>query len=73
MILATAFMNNGNYGTPVVLFIFGSTGMDYAIILMVIQQLLMSTVGIYYAAKGSEEHNGIKSSLEEYFNFLTSK
>ncbi|APH03437.1 AEC family transporter [Bacillus weihaiensis] len=64
MILASAFMNNGNYGTPVVLFVFGASGLDYAIVLMVIQQLLMSTVGVYYAAKGGEEGDGIRSALK---------
>lgn len=63
LILSSAFMNNGNYGTPVVLFVFGTTGMNYAVILMVFQQLLMGTVGVYYAAKGSEKHSGVKSSL----------
>jgi malate permease and related proteins len=63
MILASSFMNNGNYGTPVVLLLFGAAGLHYAIILMVIQQLLMCTVGVYYAAKGSPEGNGIKSAL----------
>ncbi|MED4074135.1 AEC family transporter [Priestia endophytica] len=63
MILASSFMNNGNYGTPVVLLLFGATGLDAAIILMVIQQLVMCTVGVYYAAKGSPEGNGIQSAL----------
>ncbi|MDQ0218187.1 AEC family transporter [Peribacillus cavernae] len=63
MILASSFMNNGNYGTPVVFLLFGAVGLDYAIILMVIQQLLMCTVGVYYAAKGSPDGNGIKSAL----------
>ncbi|WP_281418772.1 AEC family transporter, partial [Desertibacillus haloalkaliphilus] len=44
MILASSFMNNGNYGTPVVLLLFGAAGLDYAIILMVIQQIVMCTV-----------------------------
>ncbi|WP_246943432.1 AEC family transporter [Bacillus pinisoli] len=64
LILASAFMNNGNYGTPVALFAFGVAGFDIAIILMVIQSLIMTTVGIYYAAKGSEEkQTGILGSL----------
>ncbi|WP_132747830.1 AEC family transporter [Scopulibacillus darangshiensis] len=63
MILASAFMNNGNYGTPLVLFVFGKEGLHYAIILMVIQSLLMCTVGIYYAAKGSPNNDGLKASL----------
>jgi malate permease and related proteins len=64
MILASSFMNNGNYGTPVVLLLFGVTGLDSAIILMVIQQLVMCTVGVYYAAKGSPNGNGIKSAID---------
>lgn len=65
MILATAFMNNGNYGTPLILFAFGEPGMKYAVILMVIQQLLMCTVGVYYAAKGSLESASVKTALIE--------
>ncbi|MFC3882202.1 AEC family transporter [Bacillus songklensis] len=63
LILASAFMNNGNYGTPVVLLLFGAAGLDHAIILMVIQQMVMCTVGVYYAAKGSPEGNGIRSAV----------
>jgi len=63
LVLASAFMNNGNYGTPVVFLLFGSIGLDYAIILMVGQQLVMCTLGIYFAAKGNPESNGIQSAL----------
>lgn len=49
--MASAFMNNGNYGTPVVLLVFGAVGLDIAVVLMVLQQLAMSTIGIYFAAK----------------------
>jgi malate permease and related proteins len=63
LILSSVFMNNGNYGTPVALFAFGAVGFDIAVIFMVIQQLIMSTIGIYYAAKGSDEHDGIRAAL----------
>ncbi|MDN4593330.1 AEC family transporter [Polycladomyces subterraneus] len=53
LILATAFMNNGNLGVPVILFAFGQAGLHYAIVIMVVQTILMSTLGVYYAAKGS--------------------
>lgn len=65
MILASAFMNNGNYGTPLIFFAFGEAGLRYAVILMVIQQLLMCTVGVYYAAKGSPSGGGVKMALKE--------
>ena len=63
MILASAFMNNGNFGTPVVLFLFGMDVLDIAIALMVLQSLLTSTVGVYFAAKGSPSADGIRSAL----------
>jgi malate permease and related proteins len=63
LILSSVFMNNGNYGTPVALFAFGAVGFDIAVIFMVIQQLIMSTIGIYYAAKGSDDHDGIRAAL----------
>jgi predicted permease len=64
MILASAFMNNGNYGTPVIFLLFGAAGLDYAIILMVGQQLVMCTIGIYFAAKGSPEGNGVHTAIK---------
>jgi malate permease and related proteins len=63
LILSSVFMNNGNYGTPVALFAFGALGFDIAVIFMVIQQLIMSTIGIYYAAKGSDDHDGVRAAL----------
>lgn len=63
LILASAFMNNGNYGTPIVLLLFGTLGLNYAIVLMVGQQLVMCTLGIYYAAKGNPKGNGVQSAL----------
>ncbi|PTM58486.1 AEC family transporter [Desmospora activa] len=63
MILASVFMNGGNYGVPLVLFVFGNEGLDYAVFLMVVQALLMSTMGVYYAAKGSPEGGGVRSAL----------
>lgn len=57
MILSSCFMNNGNYGTPVLLIFFDSVGFDLGVIMMVLQQFVMSTVGIYYAAKGSARND----------------
>ncbi|KGX92347.1 membrane protein [Pontibacillus halophilus JSM 076056 = DSM 19796] len=63
LVLSSAFTNNGNYGTPLILFLFGSVGMETAIVLMVLQQLLMSTLGVYYAAKGGKDGDGISAAL----------
>ncbi|QGH36588.1 AEC family transporter [Gracilibacillus salitolerans] len=61
-ILASVFMNNGNYGAPLVLLVFGEEGFHYAIILMVLQTLIMCTIGIYFAAKGGTSGRRVKIS-----------
>lgn len=52
LILSTAFMNSGNYGSPIILFAFGEQGFIYAVSLMVMQSIIMNFFGVYYAAKG---------------------
>ncbi len=63
LILGSVFMNNGNYGTPVALLLFGAAGFDYAIILMVTQSIVMATIGVYVAARGSDIGGGIRDTL----------
>ncbi|MEK4274571.1 AEC family transporter [Paenibacillus sp. FSL R7-0026] len=63
MLLSTTFPNMGNYGAPVILFAYGSQAFDYAIIIMVIQSLLISTVGIFIASFGSEKITSVKEAL----------
>ncbi len=81
-VLATAFMNNGNLGTPIILFAFGEKGFQYAVTIMVFHTIIMSTLGIYYAAKGRFDitdsllsvlkmpivHGGILGLLWQYWN-----
>ncbi|PSL48541.1 hypothetical protein B0H94_104142 [Salsuginibacillus halophilus] len=59
-ILATAFMNSGNYGAPIILFAYGDTGFAYAVTFMVLQSVIMNLFGIYYAAKG---HYGVRFAV----------
>ncbi|MDM5333928.1 AEC family transporter [Ureibacillus composti] len=65
MLLGNIFPNSGNYGTPVALFAFGAVAFDYAIIIMVIQALLINTVGIFIASYGSEKPTTIKEALKK--------
>lgn len=60
LILSTAFMNTGNYGTPIILFAYGQAGFDFAISAMVLQSILMNFFGVYYAVKGKA---GIRIAL----------
>lgn len=64
MVLGGVFMNSGNYGAPVVLFAFGATGFDYAVIIMVFQSFLMNTIGLFAASLGGEEETTLKQSLQ---------
>ncbi|WP_054711749.1 AEC family transporter [Bacillus sp. JCM 19041] len=58
MILATAFMNVGNYGTPIILFAYGEGAFGLAVSFMVLQSILMNLFGVYYAAKGKAPISG---------------
>ncbi|HEX7064205.1 MAG TPA: AEC family transporter [Bacillales bacterium] len=64
LILSTAFMNSGNYGSPVVLFAFGQAGFAYAIMFFVLQAIIMNFFGVYYAARGK---SGVKTALRSVF------
>lgn len=48
--LATIFLNAGNYGVPVALFALGQAGMDHEVLMLVFQNVLVSTLGVYIAA-----------------------
>ncbi|MHA6251550.1 AEC family transporter [Oceanobacillus sp. CAU 1775] len=59
-ILASGFLNAGNYGLPVVLFSLGPAVLPYAVFIMVIQGLMNNFFGIYYASRGK---SGVKQAL----------
>lgn len=59
-ILATGFMNSGNYGLPVVLFSLGQAAVPYAIFIMVFQSLQNNFFGIYYASRST---SGVKRAF----------
>jgi predicted permease len=53
LISATAFMNNGNYGAPLMLFAYGELAFQYSVAIMILHTIIMSTLGLYYVAKGN--------------------
>ena len=59
-ILATGFMNAGNYGLPVVLFSVGPAALPYAVFIMVVQGIQNNFFGVYYASRSSK---GMKHAL----------
>ncbi|MGX9134502.1 AEC family transporter [Rummeliibacillus sp. JY-2-4R] len=67
MMLGAVFMNSGNYGAPVVMFALGSPGFHIAVIVMVLQSLLMNSLGIFFASIGGKGQATIKQALHNVF------
>lgn len=61
LILATAFMNSGNFGAPIILFAYGEKAFTYAVTILVLHTIFMNFFGVYYAAKGEA---GIKTAFK---------
>ena len=51
-VLTTTFSNAGNYGIPLSDFAFGTIGRQTAVLYIVVQSVLMYTIGVYVAARG---------------------
>ncbi|MBA2528933.1 MAG: AEC family transporter [Euzebyales bacterium] len=49
-LLTTVFPNSGNYGLPVLLFAFGEAGFERGVAVVVLQFVLMYSVGVYFAS-----------------------
>jgi len=52
-VLVSIFPNTGNYGIPLADFAFGATGRSTAVLVTALQGVMLYTVGIYIAARGS--------------------
>jgi len=51
MQLGSVFMNVGNFGLPVILSVCGTRGLESAVVIVVTHQVLMFTMGVYFAAR----------------------
>lgn len=65
-VLVSAFPNAGNYGIPLSDFAFGPTGRSTAVVFIVAQGVLLYTVGVYIAARGSG--GGVADGLKQVFS-----
>mgnify|MGYP001167113545 CR=1 FL=1 len=69
MMLSTAFMNSGNYGTPIILFAYGEAGFDYAVQIMVFHGIIMGVFGVYFASRGKGgAKDAVKTVLKQPSN-----
>ncbi|RNB85320.1 AEC family transporter [Brevibacillus nitrificans] len=64
VMLSTAFMNSGNYGTPIILFAFGEAGFTYAVQIMVFHSIIMGVFGVYFASRG---RGGVGTAIKAIF------
>ncbi|HWI65989.1 MAG TPA: AEC family transporter [Symbiobacteriaceae bacterium] len=51
-VLTSAFMNAGNYGLPVAMLAFGQAGFDRAAVFMIVENIFLSTLAVFFAAHG---------------------
>ncbi|MBB6646342.1 AEC family transporter [Halobellus ruber] len=65
LILVTAFPNTGNYGIPVSNFAFGETGRATAVVALSVQAVLIYTLGVYIAGRGSA--GGVAAGVRRVF------
>lgn len=63
--LISAFTNSVNYGIPLVLLAFGQLGLDKSSVYIVLQMVIVNTVGIYFAARS---HFTIKNAIKSVFS-----
>ena len=66
LVLVTAFPNTGNYGIPVSNFAFGATGRATAVVALSVQAVLIYTVGVYVAGRGSG--GGVLAGVRRVFS-----
>lgn len=49
--MVSTFTNCVNYGLPLVLLAFGKSGMDVAAVYVIVQIIIVNTIGVYFAAR----------------------
>jgi hypothetical protein len=65
LMLAAAFPNSGFVGIPLSEFAFGQTGRATAVLYLTVQNLVVYTLGVYVASRGSER--GVREAVGEVF------
>jgi predicted permease len=66
LVLVSAFPNSGNYGIPLSEFAFGADGRSTAVLFLTVQSVLVYTIGVYIAQRGSGTAglDGMKRALK---------
>ena len=64
LVLVSSFTNSVNYGLPLVLLAFGKLGLEKASVYVVIQMVIVNTIGVYFAARSQFS---IKNAVRSVF------
>ena len=62
-ILTSAFPNAGNFGIPVATFAFGAVGRDTAVLFVVVQNVLLYTLGVAIVSRGGDAATAVRRVL----------
>lgn len=62
--LISTFTNSVNYGLPLVLLAFGQLGLDKASVYVIVQMVIVNTIGVYFAARSQFN---VKSAVKSVF------
>lgn len=68
MQLGAVFMNVGNYGLPIITTVCGTTGLERGVVVMVVHQMLMFSLAVYFAARNSL---GVKAAARKILQMPT--
>lgn len=63
--LVSSFTNSVNYGLPLVLLAFGKLGLDKASVYVIIQMIIVNTIGVYFAARSQFS---VKNAFKSVFS-----
>lgn len=63
--LISTLTNSANYGLPLILLAFGQLGLDKASVYVVIQMIMVNTIGVYFAARSEFS---VQSAVKSVFS-----
>jgi predicted permease len=66
--MVSTFTNSVNYGLPLVLLAFGQIGLDKASVYVIVQIIVVNTMGVYFAARS---HFSMKQAAKTIFTLPT--
>lgn len=64
-LLSTVFTNSANYGLPVLLFAYGREGFQRGVVVVVLQFILMYSLGVYFASYRQDPRAALRNVIRQ--------